>query len=148
MNTEATINELNLLNMKEKIPMIKEGYTVKVTQKIKEGDKERLQMFEGLVIKTHRKGDINSTITVRKISNGIGVEKIFALHAPNIVDLEIMKIAKVRRSKLYYMRERSGKSARLKETQITKKQKDQMFKVFKKSVEKTEEKEIQDTEKK
>lgn len=96
----------------------KPGYTVKVYQKIKEGEKERIQIFEGLIISVSGEKGTNQTITVRKVVSGVGVEKIFPVHASTIEKIEITKIAKIRRAKLYYMRERSGKSARLKETHI------------------------------
>jgi large subunit ribosomal protein L19 len=96
-------------------PQVKTGMRVKVTQKIKEGDKERSQSFEGLVIKTNKKKGINHTFTVRTVIGGIGVEKVFPLHGENIEEIKILKQNKVRRAKLYYMRDRSGKSARLKE---------------------------------
>jgi len=90
------------------------GYTVKVYQKIKEGDKEKTQVFEGLVIaKKHGKG-ISSTITVRKTISGVGVERIFPVHSPNIEKIEVVKQDKVRRAKLYYLRKAKGKRARLK----------------------------------
>lgn len=100
----------------KKYPSFKTGDTVKVYQKIVEGQKERVQVFEGLVIS--KKGDNynTATITVRKISNGVGVERIFPLNSPSIVEIDVVKRAKVRRSKLYYMRALSGKKARLKET--------------------------------
>lgn len=101
MNIVQKINEAKL---KKDLPEIRPGYTVKVHQKIKEGDKERTQVFEGIII-SHRGGkNINATITVRKISEGIGVEKIFPLHSPNITKIEVVKKAKVRRAKLYYLR--------------------------------------------
>lgn len=100
--------------LKTNLPDIRPGYTVKVYQKIKEGDKERLQVFEGIVIaRKHGKG-VNATITVRKISQGIGVERIFPIHSPIIEKIEIEKHAKIRRAKLYYLREVKGKKARLK----------------------------------
>ena len=99
-------------------PQIRTGMRVKVTQKIKEGDKERLQSFEGLVIKTAKKSGINHTFTVRTVIGGVGVEKIFPLHADTIQDIEILKVNRVRRSRLYFMRDRSGKSARLKEIRV------------------------------
>ena len=101
------------------LPEVRPGYTIKVHQKIKEGNKERVQVFEGLVIKTSHGEGVEKTITVRKIVQGIGVEKVFPLHSPNIKKIEVKKKAKVRRSKLYYMRERSGKSARLQERHVT-----------------------------
>jgi large subunit ribosomal protein L19 len=96
-------------------PKVKVGMRVKVTQRIKEGDKERSQSFEGLIIKTNKKKGINHTFTVRTVIGGIGVEKVFPLHAENIEEVKILKQNKVRRAKLYYMRDRFGKSARLKE---------------------------------
>lgn len=101
-----------------KLTEVRPGYTVKVYQKIKEGNKERIQVYEGLIIKVNSGNGIDSTMTVRKIVQGIGVEKIIPLFSPTIDRIEIVKTAKVRRAKLYYMRDRSGKSARLKETWI------------------------------
>lgn len=103
----------------KKIPEVRTGYTVRVHQKIKEGGKERVQAFEGLVIKMGHGEGAEKTITVRKIVQGIGVEKVFPIHSPNITKIEVKKKAKVRRSKLYYMRQRSGKSARLQERHVT-----------------------------
>jgi len=109
------LEEFNKKQLKDDLPEIKSGYTVRVHQKIKEGDKQRIQIFEGLVIsKKHGKG-INATITVRKISQGIGVERIFPIHAPFIEKIEVVKKHKVRRAKLYYIRHKSAKQARLKE---------------------------------
>ena len=127
MGKHSLIRELDLQSSKSIIPQIKTWYTVKVTQKIKEWEQERTQVFEGLVIKTKWKGWINSTITLRKICSWIWVEKVFPLHGSNIVDIQILKIAKVRRSKLYYMRERFGKSARLQERQTTPTQRKEMI---------------------
>ena len=104
---------------KKDIPEIRSGYTVQVHQKIKEKDKQRIQIFEGLVIACKHGKGINATITVRKISQGVGVERIFPIHAPFIEKIEIIKKHKVRRAKLYYIRDKSAKQARLKE--ITKK---------------------------
>jgi len=106
----------------KKVPVIRPGNTVKVHQKIKEGEKERIQIFEGLVIKINSGYGADKTITVRKIVGGIGIEKIFALYSTNIVKIEVKKKSKVRRAKLYYMRKRSGKSARLKETFVSDKE--------------------------
>ncbi len=103
----------------KKVPEIRAGYTVRVSQRIKEGEKERVQNFEGLVIRVGHGEGIEGTFTVRKIVEGIGVEKIFPLHSPNVKKIVVIKKAKVRRSKLYYMRERSGKSARLTERHVT-----------------------------
>lgn len=89
------------------------GDTVRVHQKIKEGNKERVQIFEGVVIRTDNKDSLTSRITVRKVASGVGVEKSFLLHAPSILKVEITKRSKVRRNYLTYLRARSGKSARL-----------------------------------
>lgn len=105
--------------IKKKVPVIQTGHTVRVHQKIKEGEKERIQIFEGLVIRVHGGHGADKTFTVRKIVEGIGVEKIFPLYSPNIQKIEVKKESKVRRAKLYYMRERAGKSARLKESFIS-----------------------------
>lgn len=113
-----TIREVQKKQLKP-LPSVQPGYTVRVHQKIKEGNKERVQVFEGLVIKTGHGEGVEKTFTVRKIVEGIGVEKVFPLHSPNIKKIEVKKKAKVRRSKLYYMRERSGKSARLQERHVT-----------------------------
>ncbi|PIQ79215.1 50S ribosomal protein L19 [Candidatus Peregrinibacteria bacterium CG11_big_fil_rev_8_21_14_0_20_41_10] len=99
-------------------PEIRTGYTVRIHQKIKEGAKERVQLFEGLVIKVNSGHGIDKTFTVRKIVSGIGVEKIFPFNSGTIQKIEVLKIAKVRRAKLYFMRDRAGKSARLKETHV------------------------------
>lgn len=92
---------------------IRSGDTVKVTQKIKEGSKFRSQVFEGVVIRTDRKASHTARITVRKVASGVGVEKSFLIHSPLVEKIEIVKRAKVRRNNLSYLRERSGKSARL-----------------------------------
>lgn len=113
------IQELDKKQLKQDLPEIKPGYTVRVHQKIKEGEKERVQIYEGLVIAIGHGHGPNKTITVRKMVEGIGVEKIFALHSPNIVKIEVVRIGKVRRSKLYYMRHISGKAARLKEVLVS-----------------------------
>ncbi|MBI5411846.1 50S ribosomal protein L19 [Candidatus Peregrinibacteria bacterium] len=99
------------------LPDLRPGYSVEVHQKIKEGEKERVQIFEGLIIKMGRGSGSEKTIMVRKIIEGVGVEKIFPLHSPNVIKVVVRKKGKVRRSKLYYMRDRSGKSARLQEAQ-------------------------------
>ena len=105
--------------LKDSLPEIKPGDTVKVLQKIKEGDKERNQVFEGVILaRKHGKG-ISSTITVRRIIDGIGVERIFPLHSPLIEKIEIMQKGKVRRAKLYYLRERVGKKAKVKRKEKT-----------------------------
>lgn len=112
--TESVVKDY----LKEEIPDIRPGDTIRVHQKIKEGEKERIQIFEGVVLaKKHGKG-ISATITVRKISQGVGVERIFPIHAPFIQKIEVVKRAKVRRAKLYYLREAKGKKARLKAKQF------------------------------
>lgn len=98
----------------KKLPQLRPGDTIKVHQKIKDGDKERIQVFEGIVIgKKHGKG-ISGTITVRKIVAGVGVERIFAIHSPSLDKIEVVRHGKVRRSKLYYLRTAKGKKTRLK----------------------------------
>ena len=100
--------------LKNKIPELKVGNTVKVHVRIKEGNKERIQVFEGIIIKVQG-GGVNQTFTVRKISYGVGVEKTFLLHSPNVEKVEVVRVGKARRAKLYYLRDRVGKSARTKE---------------------------------
>jgi large subunit ribosomal protein L19 len=104
--------------LKKDLQEIKPGYTVIVYQKIKEGDKERIQAFEGLVLATKHGSGINATITVRKISGGIAIERIFPLHAPTIQKIEVVKKSKVRRAKLYYLRGKFGKKAKMKNTEV------------------------------
>ena len=103
--------------LKKDIPHFGPGDTVRVHIKLIEGDRERIQVFEGDVIRI-RRGDIRSTFTVRKISYGVGVERIFPLHSPGISKIEVTRKGKVRRAKLYYMRQRMGKKARIKEKSI------------------------------
>lgn len=98
----------------KKLPDIKVGDTVKVHQKIKEGDKERIQVFEGVVLSIKHGRGVQGTITVRRIISGIGVEKTFPFHSPMVVKIEIVSRGKVRRAKLYYLRDRVGKKAKLK----------------------------------
>lgn len=98
--------------LRSDIPQFKVGDTVRVYCKVKEGDKERIQLFEGVVIARHN-GGLRSSFTVRKVSYGIGVERIFPLHAPFIDRIELGTVGRVRRAKLYYLRERSGKKARI-----------------------------------
>lgn len=104
--------------LKKDLPDIRPGDTVKVYQKFKEGDKERTQIFEGIIIaKKHGRG-LPATITVRKEISGIGVERIFPLHLPSITEIKILKRGKTRRAKLYYLRKAKGKKARLKRVDI------------------------------
>ena len=99
-------------------PAMKSGDTVRVHVKVREGDKERIQVFEGTVIGMHR-GGANATFTVRKVSFGQGVERIFPLHSPIIDHIDVLRGAKVRRAKLYFLRELKGKAARMKEQKRT-----------------------------
>lgn len=110
----ALIQKVNDQQKKQQVVDARSGDTVRVYQKIKEGNKERIQMFEGVVIRTDNKGQHTARITVRKVTSGIGVEKSFLLHSPLIEKVEIVRRAKVRRNYLSFLRERSGKSARLK----------------------------------
>ena len=109
------IKKVNDTQKKDAVLDIKSGDTVRVHQKIKEGNKERIQIFEGVVIRTDRKKSHTSRITVRKIASGVGVEKSFLLHSPLLEKIEIVRRSKVRRNYLSFLRNRSGKSARLKQ---------------------------------
>lgn len=108
------IQEVERKYKKKSLPMLNPGDTVKVKIKIKEGNKERLQAYEGVIIKLRGEGTSQS-MTVRRIFQGVGVERVFLLHSPNVDSIQVMKRGEVNRSKLYYMRQRSGKSARIKE---------------------------------
>ncbi|MDH4222144.1 MAG: 50S ribosomal protein L19 [candidate division Zixibacteria bacterium] len=101
-------------HLKKKVPNFSSGDTVKVHVRIKEGDKERIQVFEGVVLQKRGKG-ISQTFTVRKISSGIGVERIFPLHSPFVSNIEVTKKGKVRRAKLFYLRKMKGKAAKIEE---------------------------------
>ena len=114
----AIIEKVNKLSMKKKVVDVRSGDTVRVHQKIKEGNKERTQVFEGVVIRCDRKQSVTSRITVRKVTSGVGVEKSFLLHSPLVLKIEVTKRSKVRRNYLSYLRNRSGKSARLSATQF------------------------------
>ena len=100
--------------MKKELPSFSIGDTVQVHIRVKEGSRERIQIFEGTVI-ARKHGGIHETITVRRISYGIGVEKVFPLHSPTIADITVVRRGKVRRAKLYYLRDRVGKKAKVKE---------------------------------
>jgi large subunit ribosomal protein L19 len=100
--------------LKTDLPQLKSGQTVRVHQRIKEGEKTRVQPFEGLLITVKHGRGLDGTFTVRKIAEGVGVERTFLLHSPTIDKIEILKTADVRRAKLYYMRERFGKRAKMK----------------------------------
>lgn len=100
--------------LKSEKPKIKIGSTVKVHVNIREGERERIQIFEGTIIARNGSG-ISETFTVRRISYGVGIEKVFPVHSPNVVEVELVRAGKVRRSKLYYLRDRVGKAAKVKE---------------------------------
>ena len=109
----SILKQIGDAQKKNAVVDVRSGDTVKVTQKIKEGNKFRSQVFEGVVIRTDRKDSHTARITVRKIASGVGVEKSFLIHSPLVEKIEVTKRAKVRRKNLTYLRERSGKSARL-----------------------------------
>lgn len=108
------IKALDQQNVKAELPAIEVGSTVRVHIKVTEGSKERIQVFEGTVI-AKKHGGVNETFTVRRISYGVGVEKVFPVHSPNVVKVETVRKGKVRRAKLYYLRDRAGKAAKVKE---------------------------------
>ncbi len=101
-------------NLKKELPVLNIGDTVKVHVRIKEGEKERIQLFEGTII-AKKHGGIQETFTVRRLSHGCGVERVFPVHSPNVDKVEIVRKGKVRRAKLYYLRGRVGKAAKVKE---------------------------------
>ncbi len=108
------IKNLTAGMIKEDAPQVKIGQTVKVHVKIREGERERIQVFEGTVIARNNSG-ISETFTVRRVSYGVGVERVFPLHSPNVAKVEVVRTGKIRRAKLYYLRDRVGKAAKLKE---------------------------------
>lgn len=114
MKLQILISKLEEKQIKANLPNICVGDTVKVSVLIQEGNKERIQPYQGTVIAQHKAG-MNTTITVRRIFQGIGVERVFTIHSPCVKEIEIVRRAKVRKSKLYYLRDRSGKATRLKE---------------------------------
>jgi large subunit ribosomal protein L19 len=109
----SVIEQIEAKHKKKAVVDVKSGDTVRVHQKIREGGKERIQIFEGLVIKASRKNSLTSNFTVRRVASGIGVEKTFLIHSPNILKIEVVRRSKVRRNYLTYMRDLTGKSARL-----------------------------------
>ena len=113
-NLKNIIQKIEESQIREDIPKFRPGDRVKVHVKIKEGEKERVQVFEGDVIR-YRKGGSRSTFTVRKISYGVGVERVFPLHSPQLDKIEVITHGRVRRAKLYYLRNLAGKAARIKE---------------------------------
>jgi large subunit ribosomal protein L19 len=100
--------------LRDDVPEFRPGDTVRVNVRVREGDKERIQAFEGVCI-ARKNGGVNETFTVRKLASGVGVERIFPLHSPMIASIDVVRRGQVRRAKLYYLRDRKGKSARIKE---------------------------------
>lgn len=113
-NSSMNMNEIAAAQLKKDLPTFKAGDTVRVSVKVVEGDNERIQLFDGVVIARRGKG-VSESFTVRKVSFGVGVERIFPLHSPRIEKIEVLKIGKVRRAKLNYLKALSGKAARLQE---------------------------------
>ncbi|MEA5509954.1 50S ribosomal protein L19 [Crocosphaera sp. UHCC 0190] len=114
MNAEQIINEIEAEHLKKDLPTIHVGDTIRVGVRIREGGKERIQPYEGTVI-AMRNGGINETVTVRKTFQGVGVERVFLLHSPRIANIQIIRRGKVRRAKLYYLRDRIGKATRIRQ---------------------------------
>jgi large subunit ribosomal protein L19 len=114
-NSQKIIQDVENNFLKEDLPVLKIGDNVKIGVKIIEGDRERVQFYEGTII-ARKNSFINTTITVRKILQGIGVERIFLIHSPKLDSIEVLRSSKVRRSKLYYLRNLRGKASRLKQT--------------------------------
>ena len=114
MRQNQLIEKITASQLRDDIPEFRTGDTIRVHAKIVEGTRERIQIFQGVVIKRHGAG-ISATYTVRKISNGVGVERTFPVHSPRVAKIEVVRYGRVRRAKLYYLRERTGKSARIPE---------------------------------
>lgn len=108
------IKSIEQEQLKDNLPAFKVGDTIKVDYRVVEGSRERIQAFEGIVIK-RQGGGVNESFTVRRISYGVGIERTFPLHSPRIADIKVTKHGKVRRAKLYYLRDRQGKAAKVKE---------------------------------
>ena len=108
------VDRIGLEQMRKDIPVFKAGDTLKVHVRITEGDKQRIQLFQGVCIARHNKG-AGSSFMVRKVSNGVGVERVFPLHAPTVEKVEVVTVGRVRRAKLYYLRNLQGKAARIRE---------------------------------
>ena len=108
------VDRIGMEQMRKDIPVFKAGDTLKVHVRITEGDKQRIQLFQGVCIARHNKG-AGSSFMVRKVSNGVGVERVFPLHAPTVEKIEVLTIGRVRRAKLYYLRNLQGKAARIRE---------------------------------
>ena len=114
MRQNQLIEKITASQLRDDIPEFRAGDTIRVHAKIVEGTRERIQIFQGVVIKRHGAG-ISATYTVRNISNGVGVERTFPVHSPRVAKIEVVRYGRVRRAKLYYLRERTGKSARIPE---------------------------------
>lgn len=114
MSKAAILDSVSQKNRKEKLPEIRPGDTVRAHVKVREAGKERIQLFEGICIAV-KNGGIAETITLRKISSGVGVERTFPLHSPNVAKFDVVRKGDVRRAKLYYLRDKVGKDARIKE---------------------------------
>jgi len=112
------ISSLDAEGLKQSLPDFRSGDRVRVHVRVVEGEKSRIQLYEGDVIARHGGGGLTSTFTVRKTSGGIGVERIFPLHSPNVEKIEVVRFGRVRRSKLYYLRELRGKKARIRERRV------------------------------
>ena len=115
LNNQQTIDNLHSSFIKKDLPIIKIGDNVRIGVKIVEGNKERVQFYEGTVI-AKKNSSINTTITVRKVLQGIGVERVFLIHSPKLDSITVLRSSKVRRAKLYYLRDLKGKASRLKQT--------------------------------
>ena len=115
LNAQKTIKNLENNFLKKDIPILKSGDSVKIGVKIIEGNKERTQFYEGTII-AKKNSSINTTITVRKILQGIGIERVFLIHSPKVESINVLRSSKVRRAKLYYLRNLKGKASRLKQT--------------------------------
>jgi len=114
MNKQAILTSVAQAYMKDDLPVIRPGDTVRAHVKVREGGKERIQLFEGLAIAV-RNGGIAKNVTLRKLSNGVGVERTLPLHSPNVAKFEVLRHGRVRRAKLYYLRDKVGKAARIRE---------------------------------
>ena len=114
MSKQAILDSVAAPHVKQDVPDIRVGDTVRAHVKVREGGKERIQIFEGLVIAA-RNGGVAQNITVRKVASGVGVERTFPLHSPNVEKFEVLRHGKVRRAKLYYLREKVGKAGRIEE---------------------------------
>ncbi len=116
MNSQEILRSLELRHIKEDVPAFGPGDTVKVHVRVREGEKERIQIFQGVVVgRKHGRESARSTFRVRKISSGIGVERVFPVHSPMLAKIEVVRYGRVRRAKLYFLRGLSGKAARIKE---------------------------------